>query len=433
MLLIVGANPLVSHGSVMSAPRIKDQLHAITDRGGRVVVVDPRRSETAREFEHVALHPDSDAWLLLSLLHVIFAEGLQDAGAIALRAEGGDGLRGPGRAARRPEATEARPASPAERRPRSWPATSPRAERRRDLRPHRLVPGPQRDPRLVPARRARRSSPATSTARAGRCSATRAIHFDRVAELIGADSYGKRRSRVGDFPEVLGAMPASLMAKEITTPGPGQMRALFVSAGNPVLSVPDGEELAAAIGAARPLRRDRHLHVRHRQARRLRAAGDHLPRARGLPAAVPGPVHEALHQHDRGGRRAGRRGAPGVGDRRGDRRAGSASSPRACSALRLLGRAGIKLSPRRLVETAAPASARRATASACAAAGSTSKAAARGPARDRPRRAPRGRRAGAEDPPRGRAGPALPARDRRRGRARWSRADGNGGGASRCG
>jgi len=49
-LLMVGANPLVSHGSVLSAPRIKDQLHAIVERGGRVVVVDPRRSETARAF-----------------------------------------------------------------------------------------------------------------------------------------------------------------------------------------------------------------------------------------------------------------------------------------------------------------------------------------------------------------------------------------------
>ena len=68
MLLMVGANPLVSHGSVMSAPRVKDQLHAITGRGGRVIVVDPRRTETAREFEHVALNPDSDAWLLLSIL-----------------------------------------------------------------------------------------------------------------------------------------------------------------------------------------------------------------------------------------------------------------------------------------------------------------------------------------------------------------------------
>ena len=74
-----------------------------------------------------------------------------------------------------------------------------------------------------------------------------AIPFERIAELIGASDYGKRRSRVGNFPEVLGAMPASLMAKEITTPGKGRMRALFVSAGNPVLSVPNGEELAAAM------------------------------------------------------------------------------------------------------------------------------------------------------------------------------------------
>jgi formate dehydrogenase len=74
-----------------------------------------------------------------------------------------------------------------------------------------------------------------------------AIPFERVAELIGAGDYGKRHSRVGGFPEVLGAMPASLMAKEITTPGEGRMRALFVSAGNPVLSVPNGAELAEAI------------------------------------------------------------------------------------------------------------------------------------------------------------------------------------------
>ena len=57
LLFVVGANPLVSHGSVLSAPRVKDQLHAITERGGRVVVVDPRRSETARAFEHVADQP----------------------------------------------------------------------------------------------------------------------------------------------------------------------------------------------------------------------------------------------------------------------------------------------------------------------------------------------------------------------------------------
>src|SRR5919109_3655779 len=78
-LLMVGANPLVSHGSVLSAPRVREQLNAVTDRGGRIVVVDPRRTETARQFEHLPVRPDSDAWLLLSMLHVVFEDGLTDA------------------------------------------------------------------------------------------------------------------------------------------------------------------------------------------------------------------------------------------------------------------------------------------------------------------------------------------------------------------
>src|ERR671922_925823 len=82
-LLMVGANPLVSHGSVLSAPRIREQLNAITDRGGRVVVVDPRRTETARQYEHLPIRPDSDAWLLLSMLQVVFDEGLTDDAYIA--------------------------------------------------------------------------------------------------------------------------------------------------------------------------------------------------------------------------------------------------------------------------------------------------------------------------------------------------------------
>jgi anaerobic selenocysteine-containing dehydrogenase len=92
-LLMVGANPLVSHGSVLTAPRVKDQLNEIVARGGRVVVVDPRRSETARAHEHVAVRPDTDAWLLLSLLHVIFEEGLEDWSALVHQSTGYGWLR----------------------------------------------------------------------------------------------------------------------------------------------------------------------------------------------------------------------------------------------------------------------------------------------------------------------------------------------------
>ncbi len=75
-----------------------------------------------------------------------------------------------------------------------------------------------------------------------------AVAFDEVAAQAGLDTYGKVRSRTADFPDVLGALPASLIAREITTPGEGQIRAFFTSAGNPVLSCPDGDALEAALG-----------------------------------------------------------------------------------------------------------------------------------------------------------------------------------------
>ena len=243
-LLMVGANPLVSHGSVLSAPRVKDQLHEITARGGRIVVVDPRRSETAGAFEHLAVHPDSDAWLLFSMLEVIFAEELEDPAAIAAQSSGVDALRELC-AEHPPERTES--------------MTGVAANQVRELA--RDLAGAER---------------AAVYGRTGSClgrSGTLVaflldalnvvtgnldreggamfgdppIDFSRVVEMVGLGTYGKVRSRVGDLPEVLGSLPASVMAKEMTTPGAGQIRAMFFSAGNPVLSVPNGEELEAAI------------------------------------------------------------------------------------------------------------------------------------------------------------------------------------------
>src|SRR3954452_11289911 len=110
LLLMVGANPLVSHGSVLTAPRIRELLHGIE----RVVVVDPRRSETARAFEHIAIRADTDAWFLLSLLHVIFEDGLADEEALTRQAVGAAALRAAARD-HPPQATEARTGVPAER------------------------------------------------------------------------------------------------------------------------------------------------------------------------------------------------------------------------------------------------------------------------------------------------------------------------------
>jgi formate dehydrogenase len=245
LLLVVGANPLVSHGSVLTAPRIKESLNAIVARGGRVVVVDPRRSETARAFEHVAIRPDADGWLLLSLLQVIFDEGLHDAEALSAQARGVQRLRGLV-GEHTPESTESRtgvPAADVRALARDLAGASRAAVYGRTgscLGRHGTLVSFLLDALNVVTGNLDRPG--------GAIFGSGPIQIEDMLHMIGADSYDKHRSRIGGFPEVLGQLPASVMAKEITTPGEGQVRALFVSSGNPVLSVPNGEQLEQALG-----------------------------------------------------------------------------------------------------------------------------------------------------------------------------------------
>ena len=92
LLVMMGANPVVSHGSFLTAPRIKDRMHDIVKRGGRVVVIDPRKTETAAQFEWLGIVPDGDAYFLLSLLQVMFGDGLVDRGRVESQADGVDWL-----------------------------------------------------------------------------------------------------------------------------------------------------------------------------------------------------------------------------------------------------------------------------------------------------------------------------------------------------
>ncbi len=86
-LLVIGANPAVSNGSLTTMPDARGRLKAVLARGGRVVVLDPRRTETARlASEHVSIRPGGDPYLLLAMLNVIFAEGLDDARFVGRRA-----------------------------------------------------------------------------------------------------------------------------------------------------------------------------------------------------------------------------------------------------------------------------------------------------------------------------------------------------------
>lgn len=243
-LLIVGGNPLVSHGSALNAPRIKDQLNGIAKRGGRVVVVDPRRTETARAYEHVQVRPDADAWLLLSMLHVILGEGLADEAAIREQTVGVEALR---RAAAEypPEETEAITGVPADdvRRLARDFATAPSAtaygRTGSCLGRHATLVGALIDVLAIVTGNLDRAG--------GTLFSRGVIPVEEVAERVGLATFATGQSRLGGFADVLGTFPAVLMADEITTPGDGQLRALFVSGGNPIISVPNGPKLAEAL------------------------------------------------------------------------------------------------------------------------------------------------------------------------------------------
>ncbi|WP_192722122.1 molybdopterin-dependent oxidoreductase [Mycobacterium sp. OAS707] len=250
LLVVIGANPVVSHGSVLTVPRIKDRMHDIVKRGGRVIVIDPRKTETAAQFEWLGIVPDGDAFLLLSVLHVLFEENLADRTALARQADSVAWLE-----------LLARPFSPE--------ATEPRTG---------IDPGVVRALARDLARTARAAvygRVGTSTGENGTLTTYLLDAVNLVAgnldvpggsmfgtlgipgerwgmKVLGAllrTSYSSRRSRIGGFPSVLMSEPAGVMAKEITTPGRGQVRALFVSAGNPALSVPNGNELEKALAS----------------------------------------------------------------------------------------------------------------------------------------------------------------------------------------
>ncbi|MEO3781773.1 molybdopterin-dependent oxidoreductase [Actinocorallia sp. B10E7] len=233
LLLMLGANPLVSHGSLISAPRIKEELAAIRDRGGRVVVVDPRRTETAKAHEHLPIRPDTDAWLLLSLLQVIFAERLE----APFEARGTEALK-TAVAPFTPEHTETRTGIPAE----------DVRTLARDLAAarHAAVYGRigsclGRFGTLTALLIDALNLVTGNLDREGGVLFGRApLPVDHLARIGGLASYGRSRSRIGGYPDVLGTFPAGVMAREITTPGPGRLRALFVSAGNPANSLPGG-------------------------------------------------------------------------------------------------------------------------------------------------------------------------------------------------
>ena len=241
--LVIGANPLVSHGSLLSLPRLGDEMRAVVTRGGRVVVVDPVRTRTAAEFEHIQPRPGTDPWLLAAMLNTIFARNLHDTTALETIGLG-------------------------------WQELAAAVE---DITPELATAKTGIDTDTIVA-----LAVAFATAESGcaysRCGLNRypgattatylldalntvtgnmdreggmvfgdaGIDFASLGAKFGMSGLGKFPSKATGLPDIAGLLPW-VLTQEIETDAADSVRGLLLVAGNPVVSAPDGAALRRAM------------------------------------------------------------------------------------------------------------------------------------------------------------------------------------------
>ncbi|HZF90539.1 molybdopterin oxidoreductase family protein [Streptomyces sp.] len=249
-LLLIGANPLESNGSLCTAPDFPGRLKALKSRGGTLTVIDPRRTRTARLADrHIAIRPGTDALLLAATAHVLFAEDLVDVGHLAPHLHGLDELRAA----------------------------------LRDFTPEAVAEACDVDaevPRVL-ARELAAAPTAAVYGRIGSCTVPHGTLASWLVDVLGiltgnldrpggslfpqaatdrtprpagpgkGFALGRWHSRVRRHPEAKGELPLSALAEEIDTATPDgePIRALVAIAANPVLSAPDGDRLDKALGS----------------------------------------------------------------------------------------------------------------------------------------------------------------------------------------
>jgi anaerobic selenocysteine-containing dehydrogenase len=246
LFIIFGANPAVSNGSMMTAPDVAERLKEIRQRGGKVILIDPRFNETAKLADrHLFIKPGTDVLLLLALLHVVFEEGLTKLGPLAAFTKGVETIR----------------------------------DLVADFPPEKVasITGIDSSQIRLLAREFAAAESAVCYGRIGvstqefggvcqwlinvlnavtgnldrRGGAMFTLPaFDPLSApegLAPRGSFARWHSRVRKLPEFSGELPVVALAEEISTEGPGQIKALVTSAGNPVLSTPNGRELDRAL------------------------------------------------------------------------------------------------------------------------------------------------------------------------------------------
>ena len=243
-LLVIGANPVVSNGSMMTAAGMPNRIKDIQKRGGKVVVIDPRRTETAKiANEHHFIRPEKDALLLMAMIHAIIADDLVDLGHLEDRIEGFEQLVG------------------------VIDTFSPEAVADTVGIAATTITQLARDFATAPSAVCYSRMGASTQSFGGLCQWLTVVlniitanfdseggamfpqpAFDPLRNIKPGKPkpHGIHTSRVHKLPLVSGEIPASTLADEILTPGEGQIKAMFTVAGNPVLSAPNGARLDQA-------------------------------------------------------------------------------------------------------------------------------------------------------------------------------------------
>jgi anaerobic selenocysteine-containing dehydrogenase len=247
-MLLIGGNPMVSNGSMWTVPDFRGKAKALRERGGKLVVIDPRRSETAAVANaHHFIRPGADVYLLLAMVHTLFDENLVKLGSAAPHLQG---------------LAEVKAATAAYSAEAMAPRCGIESVTLREL-----------------ARELAQAKRAVVYGRIGTCtqsfgtlnswliellnvltgnldqpggamfakSATFAANTAGPSGVGKGVSTGRRKSRVSGAPEVMGELPMNCLAEEIETPGVGQIKAMITIAANPVLSAPNGVRISRAL------------------------------------------------------------------------------------------------------------------------------------------------------------------------------------------
>ncbi len=240
--LMIGANPVASNGSIWTVPDVRKRIKSLTERGGKLVVIDPRRTETAElATAHHAIRPGADAALLLAMVHVLFRDDLVRTGHLTDFVDGIDEIR---------QAVESYTPN--------WAASHTGmnetviTELAHDFAGAgsaicygRMGVSTQRFGTLCQWAIQVINVLTGNLDREGGSLFT----LPAVDQVLGTSpgGFGRHTSRVRQLPEFDRELPVACLAEEITTPGDGKIRALFTGAGNPVLSTPAGDALDDAL------------------------------------------------------------------------------------------------------------------------------------------------------------------------------------------